>query len=148
MKRILLMGAVLTAMLMLPAMASATHFNSLTGVADCEGFMASADIHWRSTVDTADLIYDVVVLDGDNNEVTSVSGTITITKTMIDEVYEISAMFPVPLDGNFTVVGTFSIYGPWAGGVDEDEATFENTVECGSVANEEVSFEAVKALYR
>ncbi len=136
------------AMLMLPALASATHFTDLVAMGDCEGFAAQADVHFRYNADFMDVHYDVAVLDG-SMEIVMVSGDLHVLNDGdVDVTVMISDTFGVALDGAFIVSGTLTLVSPHPGGVDEDSITFENSIECGSVADEDVSFQSVKAMYR
>jgi len=149
MKRIMLMSTVLMAILMLPALASATHITDVVAMGDCSGFNASVDVHFRTTAEYFDLDYTVQVLDADMNEVYMVSGMMTVMQEdMADVTVMIEEMWDTLPDGAYTIIATIDLTSPYPGGMDEESYTYENTVECGSVANEEINFEAVKALYR
>ena len=149
MKRILLLSSVLIAMLILPGLASATHFTNVVAIGDCDGFNAQVDVHFRSTAEFLDFTYSVVVLDEDSMEVEVVTGDMHILQEgTLDISFMVADLFETVLDGVFVVSGTFTLVSPYPGGVDNDSATFENSVECGSVANDEVSFESMKAMYR
>ncbi len=149
MKRLLLLSSILTAMLILPGLASATHFTNVVAIGDCEGFNAQVDVHFRYNADFLDLHYDVAVLDEDSMEVVMVSGDVHVLHEDDPDVsFMVSDVFNTVLDGYFVVSGTFTLVSPYPGGVDEESVTFENAIECGSVANDEVSFENMKAMYR
>jgi len=149
MKRLLLLSSVLAAMLILPGLASATHFTEVVAMGDCDGFTAQLDVHFRSTAEYLDLHYDVAVLDTDSNEVEMVSGDMHIVQEDDQDIsFMVSDSFTSVFDGMFVVSGTFTLTSPHPGGVDTDEATFENGIECGSVANDEVSFDSMKSMYR
>ncbi len=148
MKRLLLMSSVLMAMLLLPALASATHFTDLVAMGDCEGFTAQADVHFRSNAEFLDLHYEVVVMDEDL-EVVMVSGDLHVVQEDSQDISILLAdTFDVALDGYFVVSGTITLTSPYPDGVDEDMVTFENMIECGSVATDSSSFESIKAMYR
>jgi len=149
MKRLMLLSSVLVAMLILPGLASATHFTNVVAMGDCDGFTAQLDVHFRSTADFLDLHYDVAVLDSDSAEVVMVSGDMhVIQEDDQDITIMVADQFNAILDGMYVVAGTFTLTSPHPGGVDEDMATFENDIECGSVANDEVSFDSMKSMYR
>ncbi len=148
MKRLLILSSVLMAVLLLPALASATHVTNLVAIADCEGFTAQVDVHFRSTADFLDLHYEVAVMD-DDMEIVMISGDLHILQDGEQDIsFIISELFNTALDGAYVVNGTISLTSPYPGGVDEDMVEFSNPIECGSVANDEVSFESLKALYR
>jgi hypothetical protein len=149
MKRLLLLSSVLAVMLIIPGLASATHFTNVVAIGDCEGFNAQIDVHFRYNADFLDLHYEVVVLDEDSMEVEMVSGDINVLHEGDPDVsFMVSDLFETVLDGVFVVSGTFTLTSPYPGGVDEESTSFENGIECGSVANDEVSFESMKAMYR
>ena len=149
MKRLLLMSTVLMAMLMLPAMASATHFTDLVAMGDCDGFNAQADVHFRSDAEFLDLHYEVAVMDNDSMQIVMVSGDIHMENDGDQDIsIMISDLWNMALDGSFVVSGTFTLTAPYPGGLDDDSISFENDIQCGSVAAEETSFESMKAMYR
>ncbi len=149
MKRLLLMSTVLIAVLMLPALASATHFTDLVAIGDCEGFTAQVGVHFRIDAEYLDLHYDVAVLDVNNLEIVVVSGDVHVVHDGDQDItIMVSDMFNMALDGTYVVSGLFTLTAPYPGGVDEDSIAFENGIECGSVADEAVTFQSVKAMYR
>lgn len=149
MKRLLLMSSVLMAMLMLPGLASATGFTDVVAIGDCEGFNAQLDIHFRHTAEFLDLHYEVVVMDSNGGEVTMVSGDMHILMEGTQDIsLLVSDSFGTTFNGMHVVSGTFTITSPHPDGVDVDVATFENDIECGSVAVDGVKIENLKAMYR
>lgn len=148
MKRLLLLSSVLLAMLALPGLASATHITDVVAMGDCDGFNAQVDVHFRSDAEFLDLHYDVVVLD-DDMEMVTVSGDVHVLHEDTQDVsILVSDLFNTSLDGYFVVSGDITITAPFPNGVDIESAHFENNIECGSVDNDAVSFENVKAMYR
>lgn len=148
MKRLLILSSVLMAMLILPGLASATHFTNVVAMGDCDGFVAQLDVHFRSTADFLDLHYEVAVMDADN-EIVMISGDMHVMQeNEQDMTIMVSDVFNTLLDGEFVVSGTFTLTSPHPAGVDEDMATFENTIECGSVDSDGVSFDSIKSMYR
>ena len=134
MKKILILGAILTAAIVIPGLASATHLTEVTGNANCSGWDASVTVQWRSTVYAGDLDYSVVLFDEDGFEVTRSewAGEITRTDGQI-ETYLFDGLWDMQLCGNFTVVGTFHLVAPWPGNPDEEstmEFTAAFTCEC------------------
>lgn len=120
------------ALLLLPAFAFATHFETLDGAADCDGWNASLDVYWRSTIYEADLDYAVRLLDGDGVEVAvhAWSGIITRDSAYQLQTYLFDGLWGMELCGDFTVEGTFHIYSPWPGGLDEDTLVFTAAFTC------------------
>ena len=148
MKRLLILSSVLMAMLILPGLASATHFTNVVAMGDCDGFVAQLDIHFRSTADFLDLHYEVAVMDMDN-EIVMISGDMQVMQEDEQDItVMLSESFNALLDGEFMVYGTFTLTSSYPGGMDEDMATFENAIQCGSVASDEVSFDGIKSMYR
>jgi hypothetical protein len=148
MKRMLLLSTVLMAVLILPGLASATHITEMVAMGDCQGFNAQLDVHFRTDAEYLDLHYEVYVMDG-SMEIVMVSGDMHVLNDGDQDVtIMVSDFFNVALDGYFMVVGTFTLTSPYPGGVDEEMASFETAIECGSVDNETHSFENVKAMYR
>lgn len=149
MKQLLLMSTVLMVVLILPGLASATHFTDVAAIGDCQGFTAQLDIHFRHTAEFLDLHYEVVVMDDDSMQLTMVSGDMHI---VMEDTQDISLMiadtFDEALNGLVVISGTFTITSPHPDGVDVDVATFENEAVCGSVPTDKVNFENVKAMYR
>ncbi len=149
MKRFLLMSTTLMAILMLPAFASATHITNVVGAADCSGFNASVDVHFRSNAEYLDLTYTLQVLDADMNEVHTATNTLHVVKgSDVDITVMIEEMWNMLPSGVYTIRVNMDLTSPYPGGVDTDTHTCETTVDCGPVANDEISFESVKALYR
>lgn len=149
MKRILLMSTVLMAILMLPALASATHITDVVAMGDCSGFNASVDVHFRATAEYFDLDYSVQVLNSDMEEVYMVEGTMNvIQEDEADVTVMVSEMWDTLPDGYYTIIVNMHLSSPYPDGLDEEDYTYETTVECGSVANEAINFEGLKALYR
>lgn len=148
MKRLLLMSTVLMAVLLLPALASATHVTDMVAMGDCDGFTAQLDVHFRSTAEFLDLHYEVAVMDEDM-EIVMVSGDMHVVQEGEQDItILVSDTFDVILDGYFVVMGTFTLTSPYPDGMDEDVVTFENMIECGSVGTDDSSFENIKAMYR
>jgi len=149
MKRLLLMSTVLMAMLMLPPLASATHFAHLDASSDCDGFSADVEIFFRSSAEFLDLYYDVAVLDGDNAEVLMVSGEIhLLNEGGPNPTLVVSDLFNFVLDGSYVVSGTLNLVSPYPGGLDDVSMSFEDNIDCGSVDEEAVTFQQMKAMYR
>ncbi|PID81978.1 hypothetical protein CSB20_00140 [bacterium DOLZORAL124_64_63] len=143
------MSTTLMAILMLPAFASATHITNVVGMAECDGFSASVDVHFRSNAEYLDLAYTVEVLDADMNVVHTATNTLHVVKgddaditVMIDEAWN-----TLP-DGTYTIRVNMDLTSPYPGGVDTDTHSCETTVDCGAVANDVINFESLKALYR
>ncbi len=149
MKRLLLMSTVLMAVLLLPALASATHITEVVAIGDCYGFNAQLDIHFRSTAPSADLHYEVAVMDMDSNEIVMLSGDMVVMQEDSQDVtVMLSEMWGIDLDGSFVVNGTITLSSAYPGGLDEDMVTFESSLDCGSVSTDATSFESLKSMYR
>ncbi len=148
MRKLMILGAVMLSLLMVPAMASATHFTNIVGVSDCDGYSADAGVHFRSTAASMDLSYTITLsnMDGDVLE------TITDSMTVInggDVVLNFSGLWEADAESEsgFTVLGVFDLVSTFPGGVDEDHIEFSNVLSC-TVDSENVSFDSVKSMYR
>lgn len=148
MKRLLLTSAVLMAVLALPSLAGATGITNLVGIADCDGFNAQVDVHFRSSAEYLDLHYRVAVLELDW-EIVVVEGDLHVVQEDSQDVsIMVSDQFNTVLDGVFVVAGTITTTAPYPGGVDVDSAGFSNEIQCGSVDNTPSTFENIKSMYR
>jgi len=144
MKRLLLLSTVLIGLLAIPGLASANHFNDVVIMADCYGLNAQLGIHFGSHSHSLDLHYEVTVTDTENNVIETLIGDIPVTRDdELDVTVLIEEEFSATFDGTFVVSGFITI-NPYPDGYTE----FETVIECGSVDNDNVSFEGVKALYR
>lgn len=150
MKRIMLLSTVLMAALLVPALASATHITEIDAIADCMGFNADIDVHFRNSAEYLDLAYEVNVLDANQEVVCTVSGTMNIVQEdgEQDITIMIAESFSCDLTDVYTVQGTFTLTSPYPDGIDEDEVTFESAIDCRTSDNEDLNFDTLKALYR
>jgi hypothetical protein len=146
MRKLMILSAVMLSLLMLPAMASATHFTYLTAMGDCIGYAAETGVHFRSTVDSFDLDYTVTLSDMDGVVLETFSDAMTVTGSG-DIVLNFSDEWTVFATGRFTVAGTYHLVSTYPGGVDEETVEFSNEIQC-TVASEDVSFDSVKSMYR
>lgn len=150
MRKLMILSAVMLSLLMLPAMASATHFISMDGGSDCLGYNASVGVHFRYLVDDMDLTYTVTLSDMNGMVLETITDSMVVAQgSERDIVLDFSGMWSVDAtsaDG-FTVHGIFELVSEYSGGVDEDSIEFSNVLSC-TVATEAVSFDSVKSLYR
>jgi hypothetical protein len=136
MKRTLILGTILTALILLPGLASATHITEVTGNADCEDWNASATVHWRSTVFAGDLDYSVVLFDAGGAEVTRFEWAGAITRDEnVDTTYLYGDMWNMDLCGDYTVVGTIHVSAPYPNNPNE-ESTMEFTTSFTCICDE------------
>jgi len=143
MKRLILTIATLA--LVLPSMALACHVTEVTGNADCQGWSLCATVSFSGSVYEGTLNYSVRVFDDQKQEVNT---------------FELSEVVSRPqdsCDGEYT----FCFDGQWEGThqsngflvkmqADLNGGTakcFQTWLSC-TVDDEEISFGAVKALYR
>ena len=125
MKFKILLSALL-AVALVPGFAMATSIVSLTGSADCDGWSASAEIHFGSVDRDAVMDYTVTLTKLDTGEITEQTGSEVLGFFEWQTVtYEYSGMW-TDLCGNFKVMGTFVMSGTDL----HYEATFMDAFEC------------------
>lgn len=148
MRKLMVLSLVMLSLLMLPAMASATHFSYLVGMGDCHGYVADAGVHFRSNGPSMDFSYTITLTDNDGIVVE------TITDSMVvlhdgdqDIILNFSGLWTVDVATGFTVMGVFDISAAYPGGLDEDHMEFSNVITC-TVDAEAMNFDSVKSMYR
>ena len=67
-------------LLLLPGLATATHLTEVTINGDCEGWTATVNVHFRSTVYEADLDFDIVLFDAEGVELERFRHETTVTR--------------------------------------------------------------------
>lgn len=106
MKKIIL---VLTAALLLPTMAFATHIE-VSGGADCDGWDASVAVVFSQYALKGDLTYSVVLYDDTGAEVTRDEMTVPLTYDVGGaNTHAFSGQWGMELCGDYTVVGSVSM---------------------------------------
>ena len=151
MKRLLVLGLTLSAVLLLPVMASATHIETFTGNADCHGWSATIDVMWRSEVYSGDLTMVIVLANDQGDELESVVVNDTLTRDP-DSSWMQSYTFSGEWQGAyaasyFVAYMGFELSAPYAEGTDVSHAGDEFMLEC-TVDDETFSWGTVKSLYR
>ena len=142
MRKLLILAVGLLA-LTIPALASANHVASVTGNADCDGWSICAIVDFLPDAVDGSLAYSVTLLDADYAVVTTLSETETILAPDgggPDE-YCFSGLW----DGNFVVTGGTVVFASALNG--DNPTVFLFDLEC-TVANENVSFDTIKSMYR
>jgi|GEM_PF-1669190 len=145
---------VLLAVIVLPGMATATHMTTVSVNGDCDGWTATVDVHFRSSVFEADLDFVILLLDSEGVELERFEHASVITRDAesgADVVYNFGGTWEGLFQSAFFVVqGDFHIYAPYGwGGVYLDEETKETELqlEC-TVPTEDYAWDRVKSLYR
>jgi hypothetical protein len=145
------MTAALMAVLLLPSLAMATHFEGLSGSADCEGWSAEVTVQWRTGIYEGTLDYTIQLQDAEGAVLEEVIWSGPFTRGAEDPVtviYEFSGTWEEPLDqSDLVLYEAFSIDAPWDEGVDVDTTELTTEVSC-NVPVDETSWSAVKSLYR
>ena len=138
---------------LLPAVASATHFDGLPVVdGRCQGWTLDLTVRFRTGTFTADLQYAVELLDADQNVIDSFAWSGVVTRPENSPVYQDyqfggdwTADLPV---GDLLLRGTATVSLTWSGGVDTDSAEFNGSVACETVSAEASTLSRIKSLYR
>lgn len=153
MKRLMVLGFALLAVLVLPVVASATHLTDFDGTADCDGWCATYTISWHSQVFEAELEYAVVLMNDEGDVLNEIVVSETITREPGSEAvqfYEICA----PWEGNFvasyfTVLMAFELTAPSGTGGADQVSSFgaEIMLEC-TVDADDTNWGSLKSLYR
>lgn len=118
---------VAAAILLIAGAAHATHFESLTGTADCNGWQAEGSIYFASQVVEVTMSY-VIELSQDGVVIASASDTFVVsTGTPFTHVpFTASGVWGMDLCGTYTVSGLFTMTYP---GVTETQS-FSDDVVC------------------
>ena len=142
----------LIAVLLIPAVSSATHITALDFTSDCNGWSADVTVRFRSTIYEFDADYTVTLVDseGAEMEVQNWAGTLSredgayvVQSFQYGDDWSVNAP-----PGDYTVVISFHIYSPWDGGVDEETWEVDDSFTCTVVPVEAHTFSSVKSLYR
>ncbi|RLB60450.1 MAG: hypothetical protein DRH08_15390 [Deltaproteobacteria bacterium] len=142
MKKLLILAVGLLA-LTIPALASANHVTSVTGNADCDGWSICPTVYFLPNAVDGSLCYSVTLLDADYTVVT----TITATETIIppDGGGSAEYCFDGLWEGNFVITGGTVVFAAALNG--DNPTVFLFDLEC-TVANENISFDSIKSIYR
>ena len=132
MKKLLMLAGALCAILILPGLASATHFDAFDVTADCDGWAYNAEVYFRSTVYEVDVDYLVVLTDDMGAEVARFEGTTGVTRQEDRTVFLNNMdVWGVELCGTYNVFASIYLYSSYGEGLfDEDTMTFEDTFTC------------------
>ena len=142
MKKILILALGLLA-LTLPAVASACHVTQVGGNADCSGWELCTSVYFTSSVDEGSLEYNITLLDDNGDEITSFGETLTISHEPGAGYFEYC--YSGEWDGTFQVSGATVVLTSALDGQNPTVFTFD--LEC-TVADEDISFDSVKSMYR
>lgn len=144
-------------LLLLPAIASATHFEGdVVFDADCSGWSADGIVKIRLNVPEANLattititpqggqtpvltLVDEVVLPTDEDRFVDMNLG-DLWNNMTEEI--------VPLVGTYNVHAVIYLSAPWPGGLDEETIEFDVLMACDVVANQDISWGSFKSVYR
>ena len=139
---------VMSLVLMLPVIASATYFTDIEGNADCDGWETTFSVHFRPDLLTVGLKFTIALTDGENILYTyEYDGVIERTYASADAEFTFAndweGYHESPL---FVVVENFALY---YNGVETpvDTATLEIILDC-IVDTEESNWGSIKALYK
>lgn len=142
MKKLLILMIGLLALTM-PAISSACHVTEVVGEADCNGWSLCTTVYFTSSVDEGSLEYNVMVVDGEGNLITSFGETLMITHEPGAGDYEYC--FDGIWDGEYQVSGaTVQLTSALDG---EEPTIFTFDLDC-TVADETSSLGSIKAQYR
>jgi len=154
MLKVLKTSIFLLAIFVLPGMAMATHMTSVSVNGDCEGWTATVDVHYRSSVYEAAFDFVIILLNAEGQELERFEHGSVISRQPgdgPDAVYNFGGSWEGYFQSSFFVMqGNFHIYAPWGyGGVylDEESKEAELQLEC-TVPTEDVTWDRVKTLYR
>jgi len=132
MKKLLMLAGALCAILILPGLASATHFELFDVKADCEGFTYDATVYYRYTIYDVDVDYSFVLTDEKGGEVARIEGVAPVTRTD-DRLGFLTGgdVWGVDLCGTYTVTASVHLYSVYGTDLfDEDTLTFETSLVC------------------
>ncbi|MEN8007879.1 MAG: hypothetical protein ABFS42_12740 [Candidatus Krumholzibacteriota bacterium] len=120
-------------MLVLPGMASAVYFNSVTGTADCNGWNADVGITFRSSARLVRLDYVVVLTDAAGTEVDRFEYSANVDiPTETSMVYSFGEAWTSTLsDGDFSMTFDAVLYDIFPDGQNRFEDGFTAGFQCG-----------------
>ena len=147
----------LLAVMLVPAVASATHFvGDVTFAADCFQWSADGLVQIRTGVAEAQLSTVITITPeagGDPvltlyDETTLMTDEDRIVDMNLGDLWNNMTEEIVPLQGTYVVHAVITLSGPYAGGIEEETVEFMVTMTCDVVANEEITWGAFKSIYR
>lgn len=158
MRRVLFM---LMGITLLPAMASATYLVEPNVEADCIGYNADFMVDWHPAVDEIMVEIVVTIVDPTETELFRYTYTDVLTRGDGEGVssFHFDAMWNdvtdeiIPLFGFMDIRADLRIFFPedspyWSPSTDGKTATFEDTLECAVVPNDDLSWSTLKTQYR
>jgi len=143
MKRLILSIAALA--LVLPSLALACHVTEVTGNADCQGWSMCATVSFSGSVYEGTLNYTVHLLDDQNQEVNTFELSEVVSRPQDSCAGEYTFCFEGQWEGTYQSNGFLvKMEADLNGGASQ---CFQTSLSC-TVDSDDVSFGAVKALYR
>ena len=141
----------LIVVLLVPALASATHIEELVASADCEGWQADVTIRWRTGVFEGGLEYTIQLQDADGAVLDVATWVGPVTRGEDDPVmmqYSFSGDWTEPVaEADLMIWQQFYLIALYPDGVEEDTVEAEAAVDC-NVPVEGASWSDVRSSYR
>jgi hypothetical protein len=143
---------IMTALLLVPALAGATHLMSVDVTGDCIGWSGNTEIWYRSGVLELDATFTVQLKDADGTVLETTTWTEHLTRDASDpqnQAYNSYGEWTYyGPSGQYFALMTVSFEAPYAEGVDTGELTEENVFFCATVPVETTSWSELKSVYR
>jgi hypothetical protein len=114
---------VLALVLVMAGSAAATHFDSFTGGADCDGFWATGNVYFAKPTLSVEIFYEVNLMQGATT-VKTATGSFMVYSTARD--FNFSEAWGEELCGDYTVDGRFWFFDLYG----DDEATITAAFTC------------------
>jgi len=157
MRKMRIVSVALLAILLVPALASATHFNGeVTFRADCEQWSSEVPIIIRTGLPDAQLQITITFTEVSASdpvltlytEVTVPTDADRMVVAQLGDLWNNMTEEIVHLLGTYEVHAVIRLYAPWSGGIDDETREFSIIMNCDVVGDEDISWGTIKGLYR
>lgn len=143
---------IMTALLLVPALAGATHLTSVDVTGDCIGWTGNTEIWYRTGVLELDATFTVQLKDEAGTVLETTTWTEHLTRDAADpqnQSYERYGEWTYyGPSGQYFALMTVSFEAPYADGVDTGELTDEELFFCATVPVDVTSWTELKSIYR